>query len=516
MGRKFRELKERLKNNPSRALVVIDDREIRLRAFTEAERWIRKIETLSDKIASFHSRDQMLFDRWFDLTFRADREHLNVLQEQLRDLTRFHNWMVTEAKRRDISMPEAYIWVKREEEAYAKGTEKERDEIDRIRADRDEYARRAIEEEYREAFGPKFGERVEDQDEFSPFRDDPEEDPEEPRSKAGPSLADLDPRSRREWEERESMSDSEIKEQFEDREGALTFLFRALDLGTEAGDISFFLRPWDLAPDRVRREFRKLFRAFTGEKLEDVLADLAAEADEEENLHSERFGDFDAREDEYDAFLGRRRPGRPAPLTPAQGETLKLTYRKLVRILHPDVRGGGLVNRMTTWMNEMWDRVQKHYKEGDIRGLEQIHRLTLLYTKNLNSLTLSEIEEGTEELEHDWRALEAQSKSLQRMLAWNFSKKKDLAPLERKVRKSMEPSRISLLEQIGEIQEQHQRLEAWVHSTSSHQSARRRSRSGTSAGRKANGRGRSARAQTRRRHARFSETPSEGHSDIRR
>ncbi|NJL24006.1 MAG: hypothetical protein HC902_01665 [Calothrix sp. SM1_5_4] len=69
---------------------------------------------------------------------------------------------------------------------------------------------------------------------------------------------------------------------------------------------------------------------------------------------------------------------------------IKILYRKLVRKLHPDANANE--NEKTrTWKDKLWLQVQSSYRAGNVSALQKHYSLALLRDRDLNSLTISEI-----------------------------------------------------------------------------------------------------------------------------
>lgn len=131
-----------------RSVLIIDDKKIRKEAFAQAEKIIKKLDRLEGNIESFHIEDQKLFTDWFALTFREMRREIESKQNQYRALCDFHNDIITMAKMFRISLPEAILKLRLEEDAYARGTDQDRVRIDLERLRRKEFLQQEIDFEF--------------------------------------------------------------------------------------------------------------------------------------------------------------------------------------------------------------------------------------------------------------------------------------------------------------------------------------------------------------------------------
>ena len=127
MGKKYRDLKQRLQQIPGRALLIIDDAKIRRSAFGVVEKILRKIDTLEKKIKDFSDADSQLYESWHQLTFKNDLSRISKAQDQFKLLVKLHNSIVGYSQQYSVSMIEAYRAIKEEELRWAKASDAERE-----------------------------------------------------------------------------------------------------------------------------------------------------------------------------------------------------------------------------------------------------------------------------------------------------------------------------------------------------------------------------------------------------
>ncbi len=142
MGRKYRELKERMLGVRSRHLLVIDDQKIRMKAYKEIEKTLKKIENLEDSIQSFETTDQGLFNDWTKLTFADRQSTLESLHQQLSEMGIFHNRVIALSDLEEMAIWLAYSQVKSEQDLHKNGTIEEKNRIEKLWKERDEYVLR--------------------------------------------------------------------------------------------------------------------------------------------------------------------------------------------------------------------------------------------------------------------------------------------------------------------------------------------------------------------------------------
>jgi hypothetical protein len=373
------------------ALIRIDDKKIRREAFAAAQKLLRKLETLESHVRIFESHDQRQFLDWQEVTFRSQRAQLERLQEQLERLRDTHTRIVVLATLADLPFETAARQIFEEEQQFEHGTANVRESIhtkweERLRLA--ELQQAEIDRKERERLNRRRAREERQRD---------EEDAEQ----------------RRILESVAQLSDEELFESCQSPRRANDWLWRSLWEARQTGDAELFFRVWDSTHPKLQKTFARDFHKSFGLDFTDVAAGMRAAQDE-------------------------IRQNKEAPAS--RFEKLKLLYRQLVRRLHPDLR----TEEMTAWQKSAWMRAQEAYRNKDLKEIEKLLQLIFLRSGDLNSLQLSEIVASKEWLLGELAQLEASVRGMKRSAAWGFSRRKDYAPVRRKVERQLEKSRQEL------------------------------------------------------------------------
>lgn len=412
------------------SLVLVDDMEIRKKAFSRIDRLLKKLQRMEANLESFFSRDKRLFTEWFELTFRASRQQLDLLRGEYRELVEFHNWMHALAEMEDLPLTEAALRIREEIRMYVSGSDDDRRNIDNMRALRDDFVRAQLHENQKTKDRRR---AAREEDEMSRARSQT-----------------LDPSDIEELEHFSSLSDAEIEEWCSDSEVAQLFLGKILRVASFTGDYHLFFRVWDLLHPKVQQQFARDFQRKTGESLDMVLASMREKV-ELEDAAEEAFGG--------EPLAGtpneRAAADEPKPLTP-KVETFKLLYRQLARKLHPDMNS---TPDEADWRKNMWLRVQSAYKDENLKEMTKLYHLVLLRSRDWQALRISELH-----ITHEWLSDEISTtndylKDLRRQPAWGFSRRKNFAPIEKKIERDLARERKVLEEQVTDLRIHHNFLE---------------------------------------------------------
>lgn len=395
----------------STALIQIDDQKLRRQAFVSARKMLKQLERLEADIANFEAKDRDLFREWERLTFRKDHEKLEDRREERRRLARIYNWMVALADMEDLLPAQALRRLHEEEERYARGTPAERLKIEEIRRRRDEFIDQA--QERREHRSEQAERRREE--------------------RARREMQEEEERRQEEIEAIAGMDDHELDEWLQSPQIADHWLWLTLWDARCSGDASAFFRVWETIHEKMRLRFSREFEKRYGVPFREILQKMRS-------LHEQPADDEVASE--------------PAGSPPhdagaADAETVKLIYRQLVRKLHPDLN---LEAEESVWRKSLWLRTQQAYAARDLRELKRLMQFTLLRLGELNHLRLSEILESQHWLEDEVGQIKQSIRASKKSPAWAFSRRKDFAPLERKIQRQLERELAAVDHEIEEIQ----------------------------------------------------------------
>ncbi len=412
-----------------RSLILVDDRKIRKQAFTQVDRLLKKLQRMEANLELFYECDQRLFNDWFDLTFREQKQKLASLQGEYRELAEFHNWMMALSQMADLSLPQAAVHLRDEERLYRDGSDQDRRNIDAARALRDEFIRTQGEREFRRAQRAR-------------SRDEAHEDV--PRQTV-PDPADIE-----ELELLARLSDAEIADWCADSDVAFLLLGKALRVGAFCQNYRLFFRLWDSIHPGIQTQFATDFKKRTGVSLftaiEKMRATVKVEDDEPAETESESATGAEVSED------------AAPPVDFAKIETLKLTYRQLARKLHPDMNGTDSAATVD-WRKKMWLRVQTAYKSKDTKELTKLFHLVLLRSRELNDLRLSELHLSHQWLEDEIEQTEEYVRNLRKQPAWGFSRRKDISTISSKLERQISKDSKTLAEQVVDLRIHHSFLE---------------------------------------------------------
>ncbi len=440
----------------NRSLVLIDDRALRREAFTQAEKLIRRLERIERDLDAFESEDQRLYRNWFELTFRIELERIHDTEAEVRRLTHFHNWMVAEHHRLEISVAAAYKILKAEQEFYKTATPSERVQIDRERAARDEFLRTMLEKEYEKQ--RKRTERAEKKDRAA--------------SEAAEQL----------FREASGLSESEIEERLKNRASAIDWLTSLLTQARLIMHLVVWRKIWEAVPGALKNEFKRLMLHARGMDIESVLNDIekilsdydtqqarvkASHSESSMDHNTENVAaplrkvDLDADSESGSAHSSMEHEADRATSS-RQGERdelVKIIYRKLVRRLHPDVNGAS-TTEAAAWQKAIWHRVQNAHEAFDLDGLERLYRMVLVRSRELSEVTMGEILESHKWLMSEIQELNAKVNANRKSPAWGFSRRKDYDALQRRVVKSVLEELEEMELELRDMQEQFNMLDA--------------------------------------------------------
>ena len=437
----------------SKSLIVIDDRKLRKAAFAQAEKLIKRLERIEADLKSFETEDQQLYSSWYELTFRIERNRISELHAEYRQLTQFHNWMVAEAKRQDISIAQAFMFLRAEDEVARNGSTEDRALVEADRAARNRYIEDEIEKEYQK----------------EQARQD------KANAKARKAQAEVEQK----FEAVRKASDEDLAKICANRTRAMDLLGMMLTAAATREHLQLLLRVWDLTPDKIQDEFRRLMLHGHGIDFDEMLESIEETvghhphsrrrktANSQASIEGDRRGDpssGDSRQDsdagtdeEFDRdFIGGGGAHRFRH-SAEDNELVKILYRKLVRRLHPDLQSGG--EAPSPWHKAIWMRVQAANSQKDLRELERIYRMVLIRGRELSEITMAEILESQKWLEEELAEIGLQVKKNKNAPAWGFSRRKDYSSLKRKVEKTIMMELLDISDEVDELKAEHEYLE---------------------------------------------------------
>jgi broad specificity phosphatase PhoE len=489
-----------------RALLIVDNRPLRARHFSEAKKVIEKIERLEERIRTFHSSDQKRFDQWFELTFRSQRQAQEDARSRYQELARFHNWVVATAHKLDLEMPQAYMLMREEQRLWERGTEAERKKIELERERREAYIRQEFRTRYNESFA------FEEESASDDTSNGGIEGLEQILDRLEDAVFDADRWTEASAESRIDrlalLEDEILTRSLEDQDTAFMMFDVALNWGQTHHNYSFFRRLWTLMSANQRTFFAYVYNSVTDEAIEELLVGIGLSPDFEDpsaetSEDSDDFEDDEAFRFDEDYIDPRRKPReRPTATSSGDEEKLKQTFRKLMRKLHPDIHAAeGAEGQTPAWIQRIWGLVQTAYGAKNVPTLERLLKLTLIRMNVLDELSVGEISEARHWLKRDLEALEEESAELKTSMAWGFSQKKSYTSLTQKITRQLNLELREVTDQISELEDQHRTLELLA----LHADRRRPQNPSRRSGRRASGRaGTSRRGRSSSRQREFS------------
>src|SRR5690606_3804925 len=91
---------------------------------------------------AFMKWDQRLYEDWYNLIFRKEREETEALKKRYQILCTFQLHLLYLAEKSNLSLEKAYALLQEEERQYQNGDEEWRFVIDRLRQHRLQFAQK--------------------------------------------------------------------------------------------------------------------------------------------------------------------------------------------------------------------------------------------------------------------------------------------------------------------------------------------------------------------------------------
>ncbi len=451
MGRRKNKQPRHQQASTCRALVPIDGAPIRSKAFAEAAHRLKKIDRLEKMLDVFEKEELGLFNNWEQLTFQAERREIESLHSEHHRLARFHNWILAESEMKKISIPTAHHIMKAEEARYRNtSSAKVREEIELLRAKRDQHAERQMRREFEEQFQETlFGDDFFDGDDF--FNDDNffndgdffSDDDSPPLQKHETHLL----------KKLEGASDEKIKKLIRNRDECLELLTSLLGLTRFPEHLSTFLRVWDLAPRKRQIEFiRQLNLSHDNAPPFEMVVETMREAVEEQRQEANQ------KISQEDSQEGVQQTSEDEKIGALQ--RMKSLFRRLVQRLHPDYQGNTDFSKTEYWKKRLWLQIQEAHREQDHLSMEKLYLVHQLRTQQPEDMSVSEIQNGTALLDQDLDSLQREVRALKHSPAWGFSRKRSFTSLEKRLRRDYDKQRQSLQHEIEDLQAEHDQMEA--------------------------------------------------------
>ncbi len=438
MGKKYRELKKALKDIPQRDLVVVDDKVIRQKVFKEVIKIINKIDKKEEALIRFEKEDQSLYSSWYQLTFKNELLEIEVQIRKYRDLCDFHNQVVAESEKSKIDMPTAYKIICDENEKYeSTADESVKKKIEEQRQSRIRHAQRQMENELHEDFGfhaDDFNDEGEDL--FSELKNADKE-------------FEISDEQRDFVNDVMEMTDSEVRENFSDYESQHMLLAAGVVHYLTTKESNLLRKVWSLIPGKARR----LIAQNLGFEMEIDIFSLVNELNNESISAEDEEQGFE--ESENRSYKAKQKE-TACKVNADEEFKLKSIYRQLARALHPDAYVGE--NKKPSWVERMWLQSTEAVKQNNLSHLERLWTLYLVRSKNLNSVSISEVDEMGQDLTEELKMVTRQEKKCKTHAAWGFAKSENRDKVYQASVKELNSRLAGVNSEINELKNYHHRL----------------------------------------------------------
>ena len=442
----------------NRNLITLDQHPLRVNAITELEKWHDKIELLEIEIQKFHDTDFKLYNDWLRLTLADLQEENNTLIDKYQKIALFHNWVVFTAEDKNTSLPHAFFLMSEEEIKYQKGSQEEKDQIEKLREARTKKIHAELKAESVDDFGDE-----EDLDSDSEQYDDENMD------------EDLERDSWIEQEEREirlqrgrfqkeilffeSLTDKEIVKKMRDFGEGINLISTCVYVCSLCYRFDLVERIWAFVPLKIKTHFNTDFKKQMGVTLDQYL--MSVKEDAKRTSNDEEFGEeFDFKSHFENPFASKTK----TDIVPENLEAAKIVYRRIMMKVHPDKLSADFVKNKKNWLDRLWKKIQTAYDQTNVNALKNLHLQVLVTLKNYDDLDLSDLRAGTQLLQVELTRLGKSHEDTLQHPAWGFSKLKSYKKLEKIVAEPYKKMSKELKKDIKRIEGTHAALQDFVNS----------------------------------------------------
>lgn len=394
-----------------RSLSVVDDYNIRKEMFTASSNLLKKIRKLENDHADFLRWDQILYQDWYNLTFRDELQAGELLEKRHKVLTTFQVHLKHVATTSKVPLERAYTMLKEEEIQYQAGDEVWKFVIDKLRKNRFDTATHAKPT----SSGYSTAEQIVDEpavnfaDIF--FSDDS-------------ALSGLRRRARSVYHYLNDIDDGMMARHLSVPMAGYQLFKETFQIAMKCGDWKLLGRIWKTADPAVQQRFLKNMPLHLKDFLQQIISENAMEETlEQEQVEAEHL--------------------------------LRSTYRKLARMLHPDKQIGEASLEHQEWASIKWQRVQDAYKAQDHDALKRIELLCMAELGQLNDLTIDEIYQSSLVLNEELEVLKKNLKVYSKHPAWKFSTRRSYETLKKL-------ARIEIEKRFGPLEEEVKILEGFL------------------------------------------------------
>ncbi|AHZ86170.1 hypothetical protein Bb109J_c0826 [Bdellovibrio bacteriovorus] len=370
---------------------LTDDQNIRKDLFFASSNLLKKIRQLEKDHTDFLLWDQILYQDWYNLTFRDELQAGELLEKRHKVLSTFQVHLKYVANTSNVPLERAYCMLKEEESQYQAGDDVWKFVIDKLRKNRFDTATRSSAVAGEPLPIPEDGPAINFAEIF--FKDDS-------------ALSGLRRRARSVYHYLNDIDDGMMARHLSVPMAGYQLFKETFQIAMKCGDWKLLGRLWKAADPAYQQRYLRNMPVH----LKDFLQQIIAENASEEALEKEQ----------------------------AEAESLlRTTYRKLARLLHPD-KQIGVSKEHQDWASIKWQRVQAAYKAQDHDALKRIELLCMAELGQLNDLTTDEIYQSSLVLNEEYEALKRNLKACRKHPAWKFSSRRSYETLKKQARLELE------------------------------------------------------------------------------
>lgn len=376
----------------SRSLSVTDDRKIRVELFSATARLLKKIQKLEKDHADFLRWDQLLYENWYNLTFRSERAASEQLERRYRTLTAFHLHLKHVAEASNVTLARAYRLLKEEEHQYQQGDSDWKFIIERLRQQRAESAKKireiaTVPKEQHFVTESLFGAA-------------------EQTGSVGSGLAGMNRQARSVYHYLQDVDEVQITRHFADPKAGYALFREAFHIAMKCGDWGLLSKIWQNSSSAYQKKLLKPMPSHMRDFLNQMVSSTQYQR-------------------------------APAGVAAAQDLAMRSIYRKLARLLHPDRLGEDCSWELREWSLRTWQKVQTAYKAFDYQNLKRLELICMAKLGELNDLTLDEIYESSLVVADELESLKKSLRSYRKHPAWRFSSRRGYEALTMRLRREM-------------------------------------------------------------------------------
>ncbi|UXR64009.1 hypothetical protein EZJ49_13140 [Bdellovibrio bacteriovorus] len=379
----------------SRCLSVTDDLKIRTEMFSATASLLKKIRKLEKDHADFLRWDQLLYEDWYNLTFRKERVAGEQLERRYRTLSTFHLHLKHVAETANVSLARAYVLLKEEEHQYQSGDADWKFVIENLRQQRLKYSVHTATKESTATRARLEGHFVTEY--LFPA--------DELLGKGDGGLSVMNRQARSMYHYLNDVPDEAMVRHFGDPTAGYELFKESFQIAMKCGDWRLLSRIWKNSSPGYQQKLLKPMPSH----LKDFLQQMIGNAHDQE---------------------------RPSYKLVEQELLLRSTYRKLARLLHPDMQNEAS-SGFQEWSLKMWQKVQVTYKARDAQGLKRLELICMAELGNLSHLTLDEIYESSLIFAEELETLKKNLRSYRKHPAWRFSSRRGYEALTMRIRREL-------------------------------------------------------------------------------